>query len=426
MIPRMPCQELQQKQWLSFFIPFLTLATIAVTQAETRVDFMTDLPEPATDIEVNRDGSWMVLAVPSGIEVRSTNNGSLIDRLDLPVAPRKLALSSNDEIAWVAYNSWRNIGPMVGGVIIYHPEEETVFTHTPLVSESIVPQFTVAFAEDLVLTGSESSALEVWSVTTGQHLKTVTQDNASPNGGIAFSKAHGLVVFGGGSRGSATSAGVWNISASQLQNPIQTSNTYGLGSIAISPSGSLAVTGADYYPIADRFGVMEAWNLANGSLQFSIPVQSEQFRFSNDGRLLTTFSFIDPPRTSTIRVDFWNATTGHPVSSVESLSILALQFEDMAFSEDDSHLFLIATRTSNRPELIGRLIALTTPVVVDPVEFKDSKTLITWRGGLGPYVVEMRKSLQEKWRRLGETSEHVWTERIPGSQAFYRVRSLQP
>ena len=426
MIPRMVGGDIKQRILMRFIVPCLTVATILVTQAETRVDWMIDLPEPATDIEVCQDGSWMVLAVPTGIEIRSTDDGDLIDKFDLPVAPRIIALSRDDEIAWVAYNAWRRIGPLVGGAIIYHPEEETDFTHTPLVSDSIVPQFTVAFVEDFVLTGSETDALEVWSATSGQHLRTVSQENASTNGGIAYSQEQGLVVFGGGSRGSATSAGVWNVSAFQLQTPIQTSNTYGLGSVAISPSGSLAITGADQHALGNRFGMVEAWNLPKGSLQFSIPVQSEKFRFSNDGRLLVSLSFVDPPKSSTSRVDFWDATNGNRVSSVESLSILALHFEDMAFSATDRHLFLTATRGTNKQEQIGRLIALTTPIIVNPVEIKDPWTLISWSGGLGPYVVEVKNSLKERWYRLGETTGHSWTARLPNSQAFYRVRSLNP
>ncbi|ETS77183.1 hypothetical protein PFICI_11057 [Pestalotiopsis fici W106-1] len=223
------------------------------------------------------DGKRIVLGSTSGIEIRDTDSGNIVKKLDCLVRTVAYSLdgqkiaSGGDSIVqiWNAHSLELLHASDTGGGSIssisfsasclrfglesWNPNTTTIF-HLKDTTSELATLFKIngkatsmAFSSDggKAVLGFDSGALEVWDTTLGQCVQHLKADQCYISS-VAFSPDCLQVVSG-----SSRSVQVWDIATGQRARSYKTSDHVNV--VTFSPDGGRVVAGSDTFQIWDNF-----------------------------------------------------------------------------------------------------------------------------------------------------------------------------
>lgn len=170
---------------------------------------------------------------------------------------------------------------------------------------------------------SYSYQLQIWNVAT----QTQTETLASGIDPVAlmFSPDGKLLLDGGENSQSAGAAEVWNLSTGTRVTTLTDSSIGSLASISLSPNGgSLAACGsAPTPPYSSVLGFLDVWNISSGALTTTnlaaLYNSTTGMALSGDGKtLIVSGTQVDPTTFGTSDwLGLWDSSTGAPTGSLK-------------------------------------------------------------------------------------------------------------
>lgn len=143
----------------------------------------------------------------------------------------------------------------------------------------------IAFSPDsTTLAVGSGTNIELRHATNGMLLHNWTGTSGFGMAALAFSPDGTKLASGAGVRGMDTALKIWSVPTGNLLRTIPTSQSYSVGRIVFSPDGNQVLTGSEYL----TSGPVESWRVSDGELMRTFPASAFAMAFNGDGTTLCT------------------------------------------------------------------------------------------------------------------------------------------